>query len=236
MKTVSQVMTALKKKGSAQTRKIYGRHGAPEEMFGVKVADMKVIAKEIKGDQQLACDLFDTGNVDAMYLAGIVADGKQMTKTQLNKWIKTGRWYMISEYTVPGVAVESGHGRDLAMKWIKSKTESTAACGWCTYAGVVTTTPDAALDMKEIESLLKQIETTIDKSPGRVRYTMNGFVIAVGGYVQPLSKKAQATAKKIGKVEVDFGETACKVPLATEYIDKMLGKKSVFKKRKTIKC
>ena len=49
MKTVTQVMSALKKKGSAQTRKTCARHGAPDNMFGVKIADLKVIAKQIKG-------------------------------------------------------------------------------------------------------------------------------------------------------------------------------------------
>ena len=236
MKTVSQVMTALKKKGTAQTRKTHSQHGAPENCFGVKVADLKVIAKQIKGNQDLACELYGTGNSDAMYLAGIVADGSQMTKKQLDDWAKAAPWYYISEYSVPGVANESPHARALALKWIKSRKPQVAACGWNTYAGVVATTPDEELDLKEIEALLKQIEQGIDKAPNRVRYTMNGFVISVGGYVKPLSKKAKATAKKIGKVEVDMGGTACKVPLATEYIEKMEKAGRAFKKRKTIKC
>ena len=45
MKTVAQVMTALKKKGSAQTKKTFQRHGAPDNMFGVKIGDLKVIAE-----------------------------------------------------------------------------------------------------------------------------------------------------------------------------------------------
>ena len=208
MKTVAQVMTALKKKGSAQTRKIYARHGAPDEMFGCKVADMKTIAKQIKGNQELALELFETGNADAMYLAGIVADGAQMNKTQLNRWAKQANWYMVSEYSVPGVVAESEHVRDLALKWIKSKKENVASSGWTSYVGYIATRPDEALDLKEIKSLLKQVETEIDKMPGRVRYTMNGFVIAVGTYVEPLLKEAKATAKKIGKVEVEMGETS----------------------------
>ena len=236
MKTVSQVMTALKKAGTAQTRKTFARHGAPENFFGVKVGDLKVIAKKIKGDQELACELYDTGNADAMYLAGIVADGSKMSKKQLDNWAKTAPWHMIAEYSVPGVAHESPHAHALAMKWIKSKNESIASAGWNTYAGIVTTRPDEELDLKEIESLLKLIENKIDKSPERVKYTMNGFVISVGGYVKPLAGKAKATAKTIGKVEVDMGDTSCKVPLATEYIAKVEKSGRAFKKRKTIKC
>lgn len=236
MKSVSAVMTELKKKGSAQTRKTFGRHGGPENMFGVKVADLKVIAKKIKGNQNLACDLYETGNSDAMYLAGIVADGSQMSKTQLNAWATKAPWHMISEYTVPGVTAESKHAHSLAVKWIKSKKENVAAAGWCTYSGVIATRPDDELDIGEIKDLLKHIEKNIHKAPNRVRYTMNGFVISVGGYVKKLSKEAKATAKKIGKVDVNMGTTSCKVPFAPEYIAKMESAGRIGKKRKTIKC
>ena len=236
MKNVSQVMTELKKKGNAQTRTVFGRHGAPDDMFGVKVADLKVIAKKIKGNQELACELYETGNSDAMYLAGLVADGSQLNKRQLDNWVKNASWYMLSEYTVPWVAAESPHARDVAMKWIKSKKESIASSGWSTYAGIVSTYPDDELDLAEIKQLLKKVEQEIDDAPNRVRYTMNGFVIAVGSYVKPLGKDAKATAKKIGKVSVDVGDTSCKVPLATEYIKKVETAGRVGKKRKTIKC
>ena len=76
----------------------------------------------------------------------------------------------------------------------------------------------------------------IGQAPNRVIMCMNGFVISVGSYVQPLLKQAKAIARKIGKVEVDMGDTACKVPLALEYIEKVEQAGRVGKKRKTMKC
>jgi len=236
MSSVQEIMKQLKAKGSEQTRRTFARHGAPEEMFGVKVADLKVIAKQVKGDQELACALYDTGNSDAMYLAGLLADGARMTRQQLDAWAKGAKWHMIGEYTVPWVAAESPHARDLAKKWIKSKQESIAATGWCTYAGLLAITPDEQLDLAEIEALLDQVVRQIDKAQNRVRYTMNGFVIAVGAYVKPLLAKAKAAARKLGRVSVDMGGTACKVPVALEYIEKIEQSGRVGKKRKTIRC
>lgn len=236
METVKQVMAALKKKGSAQTRKSLVRHGAPDNLFGVKVADLKSIAKDMKGNHELACELYETGNYDAMYLAGIVADGTRMTKQELESWAKLAPCGMISEYAVPWVATESRHARSLAMKWIKSRSESIACTGWCTYGGVIATRPDTELDMAEIQSLLDRIVERIDSSPNKVRYTMNGFVIAVGAYVQPMLKAAKQAATEIGKVSVDMGDTACKVPLATEYIAKIEASGRVGRKRKTVRC
>ena len=237
MPTVKQMMKSLKSKGSEQTRKVYLSHGAkPDSVYGVKVSDLKILAKTIKGEQELAYELFETGNFDAMYLAGMIADGSQMTKKLLETWAKKGVWEWVSEYIVPWVAAESDHGRGLALKWMDAKKEHVAASGWNTYSGLLTTLPDEQLDLPEIKRLLKRIEKEIDGSANRVRYTMNAFVIAVGSYVLPLSKQAKATAKKLGKVEVDMGGTACKVPLAVDYIAKMETSGRAGKKRKAIRC
>jgi 3-methyladenine DNA glycosylase AlkD len=238
MPTVSTIMAELKSKGKESTRKIYARHGmAPERVYGVSVADLKVIAKTIKGQQALAAELYETGNMDAMYLAGMVLDGAKVECKRLNAWAERAvGLQMIGEYTIAWLAVEHPQGRELAMEWIGSKKEHIAAAGWCTYSGLLATKPDAELDMKEIEGLLNGIVKKIDGAPNRVRYTMNNFVIAVGTYVKPLAKVAKDTAKRIGDVSVDVGETACKVPVAAEYIAKAEAAGKFGVKKKTIRC
>src|ERR1700674_3728439 len=88
----------------------------------------------------------------------------------------------------------------------------------------------------EIEDLLGTIVREINGAQNRVRYTMNGFVMAVGTYVKPLLKQAKASARQIGAVSVELGDTACTVPLATAYIEKIEAAGRVGKKRKTIRC
>ena len=238
MANTKSVMADLKKKGKEKTKLIYARHGIPiDRTFGVSIADLKGIAKTIKGQQALAYELYETGNMDAMYLAGMVADGSQMSSKQLDDWAEgSGSIPMIVEYTVPWVAVENEAARALALKWMKSKKARVAGAGWCTYAGLLATKPDDELDLAEIEALLGTVVKEIGRAQGRERYTMNGFVIAVGTYVKPLLKQAKAVAQKIGAVSVDMGDTLCKVPLATAYIAKMESAGRQGKKRKTIRC
>src|SRR5256885_11832379 len=97
---LSQVMKALEKLGSTQTKKTYFRHGCPEPFFGVKVADMKALVRKFKinHDTALAKELYQTGNSDAMYLAGLICDGRQLTRRDLNDWAKKATWHMISAY------------------------------------------------------------------------------------------------------------------------------------------
>jgi hypothetical protein len=117
-----------------------------------------------------------------------------------------------------------------------SKKERVAAAGWCAYSGLVAVKPDSELDLKEIEGLLERIAKDIGKAKNRVKYTMNGFVIHVGCYVKPLAAKAKATAKQLGAVEVDMGDTGCKIPLATDYIAKVEVAGRQGQKKKTIRC
>lgn len=171
-----------------------------------------------------------------MYLAGLAADGGQMTRKQLDGWSRTAWWSMLSSYSVPWVAAENEAACSIAMKWLKLKDPVRASTGWNTYAAAVSIRSDDELDLDEIKGLLQKVEAEIDKAPNDVRYCMNSFVISVGSYVKPLLKAAKATAKRLGSVEVDMGDTACKVPVATDMIAKIESMGRVGKKRKTAKC
>ncbi len=234
--TLDDVMTALQGYGSEQTKKTFSRHGAREPFFGVKVQDLKTIVKKVKKDHALALALYDTGNSDAMYLAALVCDPDQFTKAQLNKWVKGAYWFYLSCFTVAWAAAESRFGRELALEWMDSKKEQTAAAGWGTYVSLLSIKPDEELDHAEITGLLGRVARDIHAAPNRVRYVMNNFVIAVGSYVRALTAKAKATAKAVGKVTVDVGDTDCKVPDAAAYIDKVIAAGRHGKKRKSAMC
>jgi 3-methyladenine DNA glycosylase AlkD len=234
--TADEVLAELATLGNESTKKVLMRHGAREPFFGVKIEDLKKIQKRVKKDHALALALYDTGNSDAMYLAGLVADPAKMKKADLQKWLKKAYWHMLSEYTVPWVAAESPHGAELAREWIDSPKETIASAGWATWGSLVAIKPDEELDLDELKGLLERVESGIHAAPNRVRYTMNGFVIALGGYVTPLAEAAKATARAVGQVEVDMGGTACKVPAAAEYIEKVEQAGKQGKKRKTAFC
>ncbi len=112
--------------------------------------DLKKIGKQIKNDQQLAMDLYATGNADAMYLAGLVANGAKMSRKEHQTWVETAPWYMISEYTVPWVTAEMNSATNWP-EWIESKEDHIAASGWCTLAGLLALKSDEEINTDEIE-------------------------------------------------------------------------------------
>jgi 3-methyladenine DNA glycosylase AlkD len=234
--TAEEIVAELKPLGADSYKKILLNHGIQEPVFGVKIEYLKKIQKKIKKDYRLALDLYETGIYDAMYLAGLIADDDKMTKKDLNRWVEKANCDSLCNYTVAWVTAHSPHGWELAREWIESKKESVANCGWATLGGLVAITDDSELDLIELKQLLKRIQTTIHQQPNRVRYTMNGFVIAVGSYVRALTDVALQTAAKVGLVKVDMGDTACKIPDAAQYIEKARARGSIGKKKKTLKC
>ncbi|MBL4625060.1 MAG: DNA alkylation repair protein [Flavobacteriales bacterium] len=234
--TTKEILSELKEYGDEQTKNTYANQGIKEPFFGVKVQDLKKVLKKTKKNHTLSLELFATGNYDAMYLAGLMADEKQITKEQLELWVEQAYCSYLSEYTVPWVAAETEHGFELGLKWIQSDIETVASAGWGTLAYYAALHEDEKLDTKAYIKLLDTVEKEIHGAQNRVRYAMNGFVISIGTYVEELTEKSKEVAKKIGKVNVDVGGTACKVPLANDYIDKVIARGRIGVKRKTARC
>jgi 3-methyladenine DNA glycosylase AlkD len=231
-----EVIRELQALGGEGYRNVLRKHGARDPLFGVKISELKKFQKRFKRDHQLALDLYATGNYDAMYLAGLIADDEKMTKGDLQQWVGEAYCPALSTSTVAWVAAEGKHGREMALKWMESKKPVVAAAGWATLSCVLALTDDAHLDIAELKNVLRRIERTIQDQPDPVKSAMNHFVIALGTYVKPLMAEAIATAKRMGTISIDVGDTACKVPSAAEYIGKAKTRGAIGKKRKTVKC
>ncbi len=212
-----EVMKQLESMGTAQNRKVYARHGASENMFGVSFANLGKLQKQIKVDHELAEQLWATGNGDAQVLATLIADPQAITDKQAEAWLKDIRDYGMAEM-FGRVIAQSAIGQKKAEKWHKSKDEWVGATGWRMIAHMAMN--NAELPDEYFEPYLEIIANDIHQQKNRVRYEMNGALIAIGLRNKSLEKKAMAIAKKIGKVEVDNGETNCKTPDAATYISK----------------
>ncbi|PYP83197.1 MAG: DNA alkylation repair protein [Blastocatellia bacterium AA13] len=233
--TAKAILKEIEPLGKEGYKKVLFNHGVTGPCFGVKIEELKKIQKRIKKDYQLALDLYDTGVYDAMYLAGLIADDAKMTKSDLRGWLKKA-CPPLATSTVAWVAAESRYGWDLALEWIESNKEISAAAGWATLSSLVSIKADSDLDLGRLKQLLERLPATIHEAPNKARAQMNGFIIAVGSYVSSLTNLAAQVGKEIGPVTVDVGNTSCRVPFAPDYIRKAEQRGIIGKKRKTAKC
>lgn len=231
------ILDELKPLGKASYKRVLMQnHGVKEPCFGVAISELKKIQKRIKYDYQLALDLYASGNYDAMYLAGLIADDARMTKRDLQRWANNAYTASLPGTTVASVAAGNPHGWEMALKWIESPKPLVAAAGWGTISAILSVRPDADLDLEEIRRLMRRAQKEIVKAPDIVRYQMNGFIIAAGSFVKPLTDFAIEIAENIGPVMADLGNNNCEVPFAPDYIRKVRARGSIGKKRKSAKC
>lgn len=215
----AETMRELESLGTEQNRKIYRRHGAQEPVFGVSFAHLGKLQKRIKRDPALAEALWASGNTDARHLATMVADPGAMTRKQLDAWVKGVNYYGLADLFVNNVARHSAHAREALEAWMGSKSEWVERAGWSLLSALAL--KEGALEDSYLEPFLGRIERDIHGAKNRVRDAMNSALISMGAREGKLGDTALAAARRIGKVEVDHGETSCETPEAAGYILKM---------------
>ncbi|MFH5777154.1 DNA alkylation repair protein [Heyndrickxia oleronia] len=230
------VMQELENLGKERTKKIYISNGAHEPLFGVATGAMKPMAKKIKINQPLAEKLYSTGNYDAMYFAGIIADPKAMTESDYDRWIDGAYFYMLSDYVVAVTLSESDIAQDVADKWIASGDELKMSAGWSCYCWLLGNRSDHEFSESKISTMLDMVKNTIHHSPERTKSAMNNFLYTVGVSFLPLHEKAVATAKEVGIVEVKRDEKKSSFLNAYENIQKEIERDRLGFKRKYVRC
>lgn len=233
MQTVMQELQAL---GKERMKKIYMSNGAREPVFGVATGAMKPLEKQIKINQALAEELYASGNYDAMYFAGIIADPKVMTAADFNRWIEQAYFYMISDYVVAVTLAEADIAQEVADAWIVSCEELKMSAAWSCYCWLLGSRKDHEFDIDKLARMLEMARATIHESPKRTKIAMNNFIATVGVSFIPLHEMALEIAKEVGLVEIKKDAKKSTFLNAAEIIEKDVAKGRIGFKRKHVRC
>ena len=213
-----EILSTLKAAGKPQTAAIYKRHGSGDNVFGVLTSEITKIRKKIKGDHALAMQLWKTGNAEARIMALQMADPAKITRADADSFLKGGPVHFVG-YALSELVARSPVADATMRAWMKAKDADAREMGYAILGVRLKADADSISDA-DAEKILQTIEKEIHDSANWARYAMNGAVISIGVFKPALKDKAIATAKRIGKVEVDHGETGCKTPDAVSYIEK----------------
>lgn len=219
---LTTVLSDLESAGTEQHRKVYRRHGVSGDMFGVSYATLGKLVKKIKKDQALAEQLWATGNHDARVLATMIADPNAIKDRLADAWVKDLDNYVITDAFAKMMG-QTPLARKKMEKWMRAKGEWIGRVGWLLVHPVA---DDPSVPDEVFEAYLETIEKDIHAAKNRVRDAMNSALIGIGIRNAALQKKAIAAAGRIGKVDVDHGDTNCKTPDAAEYIRKAVERKA----------
>jgi cytosine/adenosine deaminase-related metal-dependent hydrolase len=141
-----------------------------------------------------------------------------MSPADFDRWASQACSAQICGGYAAMLASETAHGPGRATAWLASKDANVRAAGWCLLAQLAQR--DEKLPDAYFLERLAEVERTIHSAPNGERGSMNMAVIMIGCRNPALKKAALAAAKRIGKVEIDYGDTGCKTPDAAQVIEK----------------
>lgn len=234
--TKDEVLQQLEQLATERTKKIYMSNGAKEPVFGVATGAMKPMKRIIKKNQALADELYATGNYDAMYFAGVIADPLVMTEEHFDRWIADAYFYMISDFVVAVTLAESPLAQLIADKWINSGDELVMSAGWSCYCWLLGNQKDDQFDKEKLAGMLQRVQKEIKDAPERTKVSMNNFVYTVGLSYIPLHDEALAISKAIGPIEIVREGKKNSILNAYEAIEKEKVKNRIGFKRKYVRC
>lgn len=208
--TAKEVLATLRKLGKPQTAAIYKRFESGDDVFGTLTSEISKLRKKIGVNRDLSKELWQTGNAEARILALLVADPARVTRADADAWLADGPVRFLGCYLADLVA-RTPVAEATMREWMKSRDEHTREMGYGILSSRLRADPGSLSDA-EAERALATIEKEIHRSPNWARYAMNAAVIAIGTSKPALRERAIETARRIGKVDVDHGETCCKTP------------------------
>src|SRR5436305_13398896 len=192
--TINEIFARLKSLGDDARRAHNTQAGAPDNQFGVKLGDIRAIAKKIKADHELAIGLWDTGNVEAQLLATLIIKPKSLSADELDKLTRSATCAQVADWLNSYVVAEHPEKESLREKWMKAKDRWAARAGWHLTASRV----NKGADDLDLPALLDRIEKEMPRALPEVQWTMNNTLAAIGIRHPEHRKRAVAMGEKIG--------------------------------------
>lgn len=221
--TVKEILKQLESLGDDARRKHNIKAGAPENQFGVKLGDLRVIAKKIKSDHDLALQLWEAGNVEAQLLATLIVKPKQLSAADIDRMTCSTTCAQVADWLDAYVVAEYPEKDALREKWMKEKDRWAARAGWNLTASRVN---KGAADGLDLDALLDRIEKELPKAKPEVQWTMNNTLAAIGIKHAKLRPRAVAIGEKIGLYRDWPVSKGCTPPYVPVWVEAMVKRKA----------
>lgn len=218
---VGDVMTQLKALGNEKVRELNIRNGAGDNQFGVKLGDLRTIAKGIKINPELAAELWATGNMDAMLLAILLMNPKKVPAEDLEKMVAEATVIQVADWLNSYVVKQHPQKETLRQKWMQSSNVMESRAGWSLTAERIVKNPEGL----DLVALLDRVEAEMGTAPAPVQWTMN-YVLAETGIKFPeYRERAVAIGEKLGVFRDYPTSKGCTSPFAPIWIAEMVKRK-----------
>ena len=215
--TLKEALKQLESLGDEKMRAQNAKHGAGKNQFGVKRGDIRKVAEKIKTDHELALALWQTGNIDAQFLAALVIKPKNLSVEQVERMVRSVTWVQVADWLNSYVVAQHPDKEPLRQKWMTAKDPMVARAGWRLTADRVEQNPEGV----ELPALLDRIESEMGNAAPEVQWTMNSTLAQIGIHFPQHRKRAISIGEKLGIYRDYPVSKGCTSPFAPIWIKAM---------------
>lgn len=216
--TLEKALAQLKALGSERMRAQNAKNGAGDNQYGVRLGDIRKVAKEIKSDHELAISLWETANVDARLLAILLIKPKHLSVEEVDRMVRSVRFVQVADWLNAYVVKDHPERETLRQPWMNDPNPWAARAGWSLTAGRIARSPEGL----DLPALLDRIETEMPGAPQEVQWTMNNCLAGIGIHFPEHRKRAIAIGEALGIYRDYPVSKGCTSPFAPIWINEMV--------------
>lgn len=226
--TRDEVLKQLKALGNEKTRAQNAKSGAGDNQFGVSLGDIRTLAKTIRTNHELALSLWETGNIDAQFLAALLIEPKKLPVKELDRLVRSLTFVRVADWLIAYVVRQHPDKEALRQGWMAANDRWAARAGWDLTAERVAKNPDGL----DLPALLARIESEMADAVPEAQWTMNCTLAAVGIHFPKHRKRAIAIGEKLGIYRDYPVSKGCTSPFAPIWIEAMVSRQGATASRR----
>ncbi|WP_298421329.1 DNA alkylation repair protein [uncultured Kordia sp.] len=218
--TLKETLKQLETLTDEKTRKHNLKKGVGENQYGVKLGDIRKIAKKIKTNQILALELWKTENFDAQMLAILIIKPKELTSDELDTMVRSVKYERVADWINSYVVKLHPDNEMLRQKWMRDENPMAARAGWNLTSLLVIKKPE----MVDIPTLLDRIENEMLTAAPETQWTMNFSLVEIGIHHPQHRVRAIEIGEKLGVYQDYPNVKGCTSPFAPIWINEMVSR------------
>jgi 3-methyladenine DNA glycosylase AlkD len=193
---VEAAMRWLKSHSTRRTLEGMARYAIPSDnALGVSVADIRVLAKQLGRDPELAAALWETGCYEARMLTAFVDDPARVTPAQMDRWARDFDNWAICDHLCFHLFDRTPHAWAKVAQWSDKRGEFVRRAAFALIASLAGHDKGAS-DQRFIESLVL-IERAATDERNFVKKAVNWALRGVGRRNPVLNARAVKVARRL---------------------------------------
>jgi 3-methyladenine DNA glycosylase AlkD len=198
--------------------------------YGIGLTKLRVIAKKVGRDHDLALKLWNERNHDAKIIGLLIDDPKLLTRDQVEKQVDGAGPGMLSHVlsSCDATLPKSPMAFEIAQDWMASTDPIRRSCGYGLVYELAKDKKDKRLTDEFFLGCIEKIGKTIAREDNRARVGMGGALMSIGKRNKKLNAAAIKVATAIGPIHFSDGDKKCEPidvlkHLTSDYLRNKLG-------------